>query len=70
MIAELPDASARTCALCDEKLELMRAVIDHDGNIIHMLNAGAMIAFGTTKAYTCEVLRVSSAFCPRQFRLT
>lgn len=36
MIAELPDASARTCALCDEKLELMRAVIDHDGKIIHM----------------------------------
>jgi hypothetical protein len=36
MVAEMPDASARICAGCGEKLELVRSVIDPDGKIIHM----------------------------------
>lgn len=36
MIAELPDASTRTCVLCDEKLDLLRSVIDSDAKIIHI----------------------------------
>lgn len=36
MVIEMPDSCTRICAICAEKLKLVRSVIDPDGKIFHM----------------------------------